>query len=94
MTDTVETLADLLREVMGEDVDPDLAITAETSFSDDLELESIEFVALAERLQAHYGDRLDFVAWLSGKELDDLIQLRVGDLAAFIDQCLSSPPAD
>ena len=89
---TVATLARMIEEVIGEDWDPDIEIRAETSFSEDLELESIEFVALAEKLQAHYGDRLDFVGWLSEKELDEIIQLRVGDVAEFIDSCLRSEP--
>ena len=89
---TLATLARMIQEVIGEDWDPDQEITAETSFSEDLELESIEFVALAEKLQAHYGDKLDFVSWLSDKELDEIIQLRVGDVAEFIDSCLRSEP--
>ena len=94
MSDTVAVLAKMIEDVIGEDWDPDTTITAETSFSDDLELESIEFVELSEKLQAHYGDALDFVSWLSGKELDEIIQLKVGDVAEFIDQCQSSKPAD
>jgi len=83
--DVLATVAEMITEVIGEDWDLDDPITAETSFSDDLELESIEFVALAEKLQAHYGEQVDFVSWLSTKELDEIIQLRVGDVVAFIE---------
>ncbi len=84
------TVAAILREVIGEAWVQDLAIGPETSFAQDLELESIEFVSLAERLQATYGKRVDFVGWLASKELDQIIELRVGQVVEFISQCLSS----
>lgn len=90
--ETIERLAGFIREVIGEEWADDLDIEAETSFNNDLELESIEFVALAEKMQEHYGARVDFVGWLSGKDINDIIQLTVGDLADFIVSCLSSGP--
>ena len=89
---TLEVVTGMIREVIGEDWELERPITAETSFADDLELESIEFVALAEKLHGRYGADVDFVAWLSGKELNEIIQLRVGDVVEYIDRCLSSKP--
>jgi len=79
------TVALLVREVMGDDAELGPPIDLGTSFSGDLELESIEFVALAEKLQERYGT--DFVAWLSGMELDQILALSVGDLVEFIVSC-------
>ena len=84
---TLTTIADLIQEVIGEDWDLEEEITLETTFSDDLELESIEFVALAEKMQTTFGDDVNFVAWLSEKELDEVIDLKVGDVVEFIDAC-------
>ena len=75
---------DMIVEVIGEDYVLDMEITTETAFEGDLELESVEFVALAERLSEFYGEEVDFVAWLADKELDDIIALTVGDLVDFI----------
>jgi len=86
----LEAVAGMIREVIGEEWADDVEITLETSFSDDLELESIEFVALAELLQNHYGEGVDFVGWLSDLELDQIIALNVGQLVEFIDTCRSS----
>ncbi len=86
-TALLKTVGDLVREVIGEDWVADVAIEMETSFSQDLELESIEFVALAERLQSVYGEDVDFVAWLSAMELDAIIGLRVGQLVEYIAAC-------
>lgn len=92
MSGSFETVAGMIREVLGDDLDPQQAIAPATSFTEDLELESIELVALAERIQTHFGERVDFVAWLSRKELDEVMRLTVGDLVEHIDRCLSSKP--
>ncbi|MHB8418732.1 MAG: acyl carrier protein [Myxococcales bacterium] len=80
-------IARLIREVVGEAWIEEKAIGLSTSFGRDLELESIEFVALGERLQSHFGKGVDFVGWLSGKDLDEILELTVGDLVEFIARC-------
>jgi acyl carrier protein len=89
-----ETTEDILRtveraivEVVGDEALLAGPITMATSFNADLELESIEFVALAEKLQTHYGSTVDFVGWISKKELDQIIALTVGELVEFIASC-------
>jgi acyl carrier protein len=73
-----------IRSTVNEDWIQDFDIDGETRFNDDLELESIEFVRIADAIQAHYGTQLDIVGWLSGKSIQELIGLSVGDLAGFI----------
>jgi acyl carrier protein len=85
--EVLQTVAHLLREVMGDDAELGPPIELGTSFSSDLELESIEFVALAEKVQERYGARVDFAGWLSGMELDRILSLSVGDLVEFIVAC-------
>jgi len=87
--DVLSRLAALIREVIAEPWAEDVPITAETSFHHDLELESIEFVVLAERLGVEYGPTLDFAAWLAGMELDQILSLRVGEVVDFICRCLA-----
>jgi acyl carrier protein len=89
----LQKLAAILREVIDEPWVRELPIRVETSFSQDLELESIEFVSLAEKLQAEYGRRVDFTGWLGGMELDRIIALTVGEVVEFIASCLSSSAA-
>ena len=88
-SDILVTVEELITEVVGDELLLDGPLTMETSFNQDLELESIEFVALAELLQNRYGDKLDFVDWLSNKELDEMIALTVGDLVRFVEECRS-----
>ncbi|MFO0759252.1 MAG: hypothetical protein U0359_22360 [Byssovorax sp.] len=85
----LSTVTVMIRQVIDDEAGLGAPIALATSFNADLELESIEFVALAEKLQAHYGGAVDFTGWLSGKELDEIIALTVGDLVEHIVRCLS-----
>lgn len=73
-------LAEMLREVTGEDEAWAAAITADSRLDDDLWLESVEMAALGDRMRERY--RVDLPAYLAGLELDQLIELRVKDLMA------------
>ena len=83
----LRTVEKLVVEIAGDEILLAGPLTMETKFNSDLELESIEFVALAEKLQLHYGNKVDFVGWISQKELDQIIALTVGELVEFIAAC-------
>ena len=83
-------ISEMIKEVIGEDWVNETPITMETSFVSDLEVESIELVALSEKIQAHYGESVDFPSWLSGMELEQIIALTVGQLVDYIARCQSS----
>ena len=92
--EVLEVVQDMLVDVIGPEYLIDLTVELDTSFDQDLELESLEFVALAERLLQHYGGQVDFVAWLATMELDEIIALTVGDLVAFIvTSTVDDPPS-
>jgi acyl carrier protein len=80
--ETVKTLAAMIIDVVGDDV---FDIEANTSFKDDLGFQSIQFVALAEQIQERWSE-IDFVGWITSKQVADLMALRVGDVADFIVQ--------
>lgn len=92
--DPIDRTLAVVRTQLIEIVDPTgedgLVIELDTAFDADLELESLEFVALAERLRRHYGEHVDFVAWLAAMELDEIIALTVGDLVAFVASTLAT----
>ncbi|MGH3874419.1 MAG: acyl carrier protein [Pseudonocardiaceae bacterium] len=79
----------MLIKIIGVEYALNLDIDMDTSFDADLELESIEFVKLATMLTERYGDRVDFVAFLAAKELDEIIEMTVGELVTYIMNCLS-----
>ena len=85
MSEQLDTIIELIRRAVNEDWIEDFDITDETTFNNDLELESIEFVAIAENIQQHYGAQINFIEWLGELELDEMIGLTVGQLAAFVE---------
>jgi acyl carrier protein len=88
VAEIVDDIAGMVREVVGEDYELDVEITADSSFSEDIEIESIEFVALGDLVQTRYGERIDLVGWFGELDLDEIIDLTVGELAEFIAACL------
>jgi acyl carrier protein len=94
--DAETILADItkmLAEVIGEDYLLEVDVTMDTAFSGDLELESIEFVALAGLMKEHYGTAVDFVGFLADMDLHQIIALRVGQVVDHIQLCLSVVPS-
>lgn len=76
----------MLIEVVGEDFLLDVEISRETTFSDDLALESIEFVALAEQLQKRYGGRVDFATFVADMDITEIMTMKVGTLVGYIEE--------
>ncbi len=84
-------IAQMLAHIMQESL-ADLSIELETSFQQDLELESIEMVALGDLIQEFYeqqGFKLDFASWLTAMTLEQLLSLKVGDLVEWIESQIS-----
>lgn len=85
----LQEVAQDIAEVIGDEWVSETPITMETSFAQDLEMESIEIVALSEKLQARYGATIDFPSWLAGMQLEVIIALTVGQLVDYIASCQS-----
>jgi acyl carrier protein len=83
--DVLDEVVRMLEEVVGEDVLLGLEVTPDTTFSDDLGLESIEFVALADKLRERYGDRVDLVGFLGDMDIDEIMAMTVGRLVDHIE---------
>lgn len=88
--DVLKIVIQQIRSTINEDWIEDFEIGPETRFNDDLELESIEFVKIADAIQSHYGNQLGIITWLSGKSIHELIGLSVGDLTGFISGALDA----
>jgi acyl carrier protein len=82
--DVLDVVRRLITEVVGEEYLLDLEISRETSFEDDLEMESIEFVKFGAKLTEYYGGAVDFASFLSDKDLDEIIEMRVGTVVDYV----------
>lgn len=83
----------LLVAVMGDEILLTTDITRATGLEADLGIESIEMVALGERLQERYGVAVDPAALFAERGLDELMALTVGDLVDHVVRVLATGPA-
>lgn len=77
-------LKHFLAEVIGEDTVEALDISRASVFTKDMEMDSIEIVSFAEKVKSKYGDKIDFIGWLSGMNMMDLYNLSLGQVVDFI----------
>lgn len=80
LADITAMLARVLDEYGGLDVE----VTADTTFHEDLGLESIDLVEIGALLAERYGEHVNLAEFLAEKELDDVIGLRIGTLVDFV----------
>jgi acyl carrier protein len=85
LADIAAMLVSLLEEYGLEDIEIDM----DTTFNQDLELESIDLVALAGHLEARYGQQVNFAEFIAEMELDEIIGLTVGRLVEYVVQRLN-----
>jgi len=74
----------MLRQVLAELGVDDVEITEQTSFNEDLELESIDLVTLTALISERWGEPVNLAEFLADKDLDEVIALKVGDLVDFV----------
>jgi acyl carrier protein len=82
--EVLDAVRTIIAEVIGEEYVQALEIDMDTSFHEDLDIESIEFVALGEALTGRYGDRVDLAGWIASMDVDEIIDMKVGRLVEYI----------
>lgn len=70
----------LIREILGTDVE----IGPEARLDADLELESLDLLALDAALRDRHGDGVALCAYIAQLEFDQILALTVGDVAAYV----------
>ena len=80
----------MLRGILDEYGLDDAEIAMDTKFQDDLELESIDLVTLAGKLEERYGSSVNFAEFIAELELEEIIALTVGKLVAYVATALSN----
>jgi acyl carrier protein len=80
----------MLRGILDEYGLDDAEIAMDTKFHDDLELESIDLVTLAGKLEERYGSSVNFAEFIAELELEEIIALTVGKLVEYVATALSS----
>ncbi|MFI5979440.1 acyl carrier protein [Streptomyces sp. NPDC051555] len=74
----------MLVEIVGDEFLLAEEVSMGTTLNDDLALESIEFVALAEQLHERYGADVDLMGFLAEKDMEAILAMSLGDLVTHI----------
>jgi acyl carrier protein len=80
----------MLRTILDEYGLDDAEIGMDTRFHDDLELESIDLITLAGKLEARYGSRVNFAEFIADLDIEEIIALTVGRLVQYVATALNS----
>lgn len=83
-SDILAEITGMLVRIVGDEFLLADEVTMKTTFNEDLALESIEFVALAELLHERYGSRVDLMGFLAEKDMEAILAMSVGDLVDHI----------
>jgi len=82
-----ETVKTFVQEIIGEEFMDIYDVTPESTFTGDLEMESIEIVEFSEKVKKHFGSKVDFTNWMSNLELEQIIRLSLNDVVNYIEKC-------
>ena len=83
-TEIRNTVVGLIDDIVGGVDLLGVEITDDTSFHEDLQLESIDLVTLAGKLTEVYGPRVNLAEHLAELDLDEVIELRIGDIVDYV----------
>jgi acyl carrier protein len=89
-----KTVIDTIIEVVGQEFYEESDITLDSSFAEDIELESTEVLEIGERLIEIYEGRVDFIQWFAEMDLEDLINITLRDFVEFIVTSLEQDEED
>jgi acyl carrier protein len=87
------TVVDTIIEVVGQEFYEVCEVGLDSTFAEDIELESMEMMEIAERLMLTYEGRVDFVAWFADMELEEIVELTLRVLVEFIVKSLQESEA-
>ena len=89
-----ETVEGTIIDVVGRWYYEECQTGLDSTFAEDIELESMEVMEIAERLIETYEGKVDFVTWFSGMDFEELIVLTIGDVVDYVVVSLQKPSAD
>jgi acyl carrier protein len=84
------TAADMAAALAAATADESLlsaGISAETRLEGDLRLDSLDLAAFGALLRERYGTAVDLVGYVAGLDIDEIIELTVGDVTRYVNRC-------
>ena len=84
---TADDVAEALAAATGDESLLSAGITAATRLEGDLRLDSLDLAALGALLRDRYGRAVDLVGYVAGLDIDEIIELTVGDVTDYVNRC-------
>jgi len=84
---TPDDLTEALAAATGDESLLSAGITAATRLEGDLRLDSLDLAALGALLRDRYGRAVDLVGYVAGLDIDEIIELTVGDVTDYLNRC-------
>ena len=84
---TPDDLTEALAAATGDESLLSAGITAATRLEGDLRLDSLDLAALGALLRDRYGRAVDLVGYVAGLDIDEIIELTVGDVTDYVNRC-------
>ena len=84
---TAGDMAAALAAATGDESLLSAGISAATRLERDLCLDSLDLVALGALLRDRYGTAVDLVGYVAGLDIDEIIELTVGDVCDYVNRC-------
>ena len=84
---TPDDLTEALAAATGDESLLSAGIIAATRLEGDLRLDSLDLAALGALLRDRYGTAVDLVGYVAGLDIDEIIELTVGDVTDYVNRC-------
>jgi hypothetical protein len=81
---TADDIVGALAAATGDESLLSAGLNAATRLEPDLRMDSLELTALCAVLRDRYGTAVDLAGYVAGLDIDQLIGLTVGDVAAYV----------
>ena len=81
---TADDIVGVLAAATGDESLLSAGLNAATRLEADLRLDSLDLTALSAILADRYGTAVDLAGYVAGLDIDQLIELNVGDVAAYV----------
>jgi acyl carrier protein len=85
-------LAEPLAVATGDALLLSAGISAATRLEGDLCLDSLDLAALGAVLRERYGPAVDLAGYVAGLDIDELIELTVGEVTDYVNRCRRGEP--
>jgi acyl carrier protein len=84
---STDDIARALAAAIGDESLLSAGLSAATRLEGDLCLDSLDLTAVGALLRERYGTAVDLTGYVAGLDIDEIIELTVGEVARYVNRC-------